>query len=473
MLKRRARVHVLSMGLLDILTVLASYLLAFLLRWALASAFANPLGISLHEYVALLVLVLPIWGGLFAFFHLYSVKTNTRFSEEVWRIVKAVFFGIILINTAIVVLKLENVSRSVMSFFALISILLLVAERACLRSILRSRRRRGINCSQVLVVGAGQRARSFVGMLTAHPEWGLRICGLIDEDPSMLGKTVDGISVVGQIKDIAAHLDRKSIDEVVFVAPIAWMEHIEKAIMVCEEVGVQATVVMDYFGMRSAKPQSMDLYGLPLITYSMLPPNEIALVAKHFFDFALGLALLIVLSPLMLVVAIAIRATSHGPVVFRQTRVGVNGRTFELFKFRTMVADAEKKQADLLHLNEKDGPVFKVKNDPRITRIGRLLRRTSIDELPQLINVLKGEMSLVGPRPPLPAEVRQYERWQRRRLSMKPGITGLWQVSGRSELSFDEWMRLDLAYIDSWSFWADLAIILRTIVVVIRGQGAY
>jgi len=461
------------MGLLDMLTVMASYLLAFLLRWGLDPVFKSPFGLSLHEYTALLVLVLPIWGGLFAFFDLYSLKTNTRFSVEVWRIVKAVFFGIVFINTAILVLKLENVSRGGISFFAVISVMLMIVERSCLRSILRGRRRRGINCSHMLIVGAGPRAKSFVGMLNEHPEWGIRIYGLIDEDPSMLGKTVDGISVVGQIKDIATHLDGKSIDEVLFIAPIEWMEHIEKAIMVCEEVGVQATVVMDYFGMHSAKPQSMDLYGLPLITYSMLPPNEIALVAKHVFDSVLGAILLIVLSPLMLVVAIAIRATSHGPAVFRQTRVGVNGRTFELYKFRTMVADAEKQQVDLLHLNEKDGPVFKVKNDPRITKLGKFLRRTSIDELPQLINVLKGEMSLVGPRPSLPAEVRQYERWQRRRLSMKPGITGLWQVSGRSELSFDEWMRLDLAYIDDWSFWADIAIILRTIVVVIRSRGAY
>jgi exopolysaccharide biosynthesis polyprenyl glycosylphosphotransferase len=213
--------------------------------------------------------------------------------------------------------------------------------------------------------------------------------------------------------------------------------------------------------------------GTPLLTFSTTPAETGALLVKRVVDVGLALLLGIVCLPLAALLAVLIKLSSHGPVLFRQVRCGLSGRPFTFYKLRTMTEDAEERLPEVAHLNEHEGPVFKSSHDPRVTRFGRLLRRFSLDEIPQLWNVLKGEMSLVGPRPPLPDEVARYEKWQRRRLSMKPGLTGLWQVSGRSDLpSFDQWMELDLAYIDNWSLTLDAKILLRTIPTVLGGKGA-
>ena len=213
-------------------------------------------------------------------------------------------------------------------------------------------------------------------------------------------------------------------------------------------------------------------YELPLIGMRRTPTSEGALLLKRGLDLLGGTIGLLMISPIFIVTAILIKVTDPGPIFFSQVRVGRNGRRFKMHKFRSMVVDAEKRKKELMKLNEMDGPVFKIKRDPRITPIGRFIRKTSIDELPQLINVLVGDMSLVGPRPPLPDEVDQYKDWQRRRLSVKPGITGLWQVSGRNQIDFDEWMELDLTYIDNWSIWLDIRILLKTIPVVLFSKGA-
>jgi exopolysaccharide biosynthesis polyprenyl glycosylphosphotransferase len=215
-----------------------------------------------------------------------------------------------------------------------------------------------------------------------------------------------------------------------------------------------------------------ELDGVPLLTFTTSPSSPLQLLLKRILDVAHSALLMLLGLPVLLLVALAIKVTTRGNVLFRQTRCGLNGRTFTLYKFRTMVEGAEARQPDLLHLNEMDGPVFKLREDPRVTALGRFLRKFSLDELPQLWNVLRGDMSLVGPRPPIPEEVARYERWQRRRLAMKPGLTCLWQVSGRNELDFQQWMELDLEYIDTWSPWLDFKILLKTIPAVISGRGA-
>ncbi|HZN54297.1 MAG TPA: sugar transferase, partial [Candidatus Polarisedimenticolaceae bacterium] len=222
-----------------------------------------------------------------------------------------------------------------------------------------------------------------------------------------------------------------------------------------------------------ARMYQTDLDGTPMLTVSATPRQPVALLVKRMTDLVASAGALVLLSPLYAVVAVLVRATSPGPVFFRQTRVGLNGRTFTLYKFRSMVHDAEAGRAALAGRNEMSGPVFKIKDDPRITPVGRWIRRFSIDELPQFWNVLRGDMSLVGPRPPIPEEVKKYERWQRRRLSMKPGITCLWQVSGRNGIDFEDWMKLDLAYIDTWSLRLDVQILLRTVPVVLTARGAH
>jgi exopolysaccharide biosynthesis polyprenyl glycosylphosphotransferase len=240
-----------------------------------------------------------------------------------------------------------------------------------------------------------------------------------------------------------------------------------------QELGIRTRFAMDLFPHVRARVQLEELDGMPLLTFSTTPTSHLQLMAKRVLDVGLSGLLLGLGLPLVVLIGAAIKLTSGGgSVLFRQTRCGLNGRIFTLYKFRTMVRDAEARRRDLQHLNEMRGPAFKLRRDPRVTRLGRLLRKFSLDELPQLWNVLRGDMSLVGPRPPIPEEVAQYERWQRRRLSMKPGLTCLWQISGRNEVDFDRWMQLDLEYIDSWSPMLDLKILMKTIPVVLSGRGA-
>jgi exopolysaccharide biosynthesis polyprenyl glycosylphosphotransferase len=270
-------------------------------------------------------------------------------------------------------------------------------------------------------------------------------------------------------------LHDESVDEVlVSLPPQKYGPLVEKIVNRCEEEGVIVRVRAEMFQLRTAKTYADELEGLPVLTFRSGPEDDWRLVAKRIIDFVGSAMLLLILVPLFAVVALLIKLNSPGPVLFSQERIGLNKRRFQMLKFRTMVNDAEKQQATLEQLNEAEGPVFKIKHDPRVTPIGKFLRRFSVDELPQLINVLKGDMSLVGPRP-LP--VRDVERIDvashKRRFSIKPGLTCLWQVNGRSNIGFEEWVRMDLQYIDQWSLGLDMLILLKTIPAVLRGPGAY
>jgi exopolysaccharide biosynthesis polyprenyl glycosylphosphotransferase len=263
-----------------------------------------------------------------------------------------------------------------------------------------------------------------------------------------------------------------AIDEVIFAVTRRKLEASRGIFRLCEELGVRTRVAMSFFPTRNARVEFEELDGVPLISFTTTPSNVPQLAMKRSLDVAISVLLIGLSAPLVLLTAIAIKLSSPGAVFFKQERMGLNGRVFTLYKFRTMIDDAHRRRTEIEHLNEMDGPVFKVKADPRVTRIGRLLRKFSLDELPQLWNVLKGDMSLVGPRPPIPEEVILYERWQKRRLSMKPGLTCLWQISGRNEVDFNRWMELDLQYIDNWSPSLDFKIMLRTIPAVLSGRGA-
>ena len=254
--------------------------------------------------------------------------------------------------------------------------------------------------------------------------------------------------------------------------PRKWITKIEKSLFACEIQGVKAHIAADFFNMNIAHCISSDIEGIPLLGFNTTGGEEWQLLLKRMFDIIISILLLIILSPLFLIIAVFIKSFSQGPVIFRQVRRGLNGRKFVMYKFRTMIDGAEHKQNELKVFNEMDGPVFKMHNDPRVTRFGVFLRRSSLDELPQLFNVFKGDMSLVGPRPPLPSEIEKYEIWQRRRLSMKPGITCLWQANGRNNVDFDKWMKMDLEYIDNWSIGLDFKIMLKTIPAVLLSVGA-
>jgi exopolysaccharide biosynthesis polyprenyl glycosylphosphotransferase len=267
-------------------------------------------------------------------------------------------------------------------------------------------------------------------------------------------------------------LEGGGVDEIILVTDHERVDDTD-IFLLCEELGVTARVVLNFFPHSIARIELHEFDGFPLLSFSTTPTNEAVMALRRMLDVVLAGLILLVFGPLFMIpTAILIKLTSRGPVLFKQTRCGLNGRQFVMYKFRSMVDNAEQLRVELEALNEMDGPVFKSSRDPRVTTVGRIIRRRSIDELPQLFNVLRGDMSLVGPRPPLPQEVARYQRWQRRRLSMKPGMTCLWQVSGRSEVSFEDWMKLDLTYIDNWSLMLDLKILLKTVPVVLIGRGA-
>ena len=286
------------------------------------------------------------------------------------------------------------------------------------------------------------------------------------------------IPVLGSVAALPLILTEKIVDEVVFAADIGRIEHVHEYIQFVESVGVNIHIVPDFqlekimYQPEIASVSLQDFVGFPTLALSTTSQRQNALLVKEIMDYLLAGSGLVLLAPFFLLIMLLIKATSKGPAFFIQQRCGLHGRTFPLIKFRTMINNAEKLRKTLEQKNEVDGPVFKISNDPRVTRVGRFLRRTSIDEFPQLINVLLGHMSLVGPRPPIPEEVRKYEPWQRRRLSMKPGLTCTWQVNGRNNLTFDRWMRLDLEYIDNWSLRLDIKILLKTLkeVITLHGQ---
>lgn len=348
---------------------------------------------------------------------------------------------------------------------------ILMTERLALFGLLRAARRLGRNYRNVLVVGSGPRALSVKRRIDQNPHWGLRVIGYLDDgdvprvpeiDPAALRKMID-------VRDI---LRDQIVDEVIIAAPRSLFPAIGPVVSACGEAGVPFTLLSDVFGDYLPPPEVTRFGSLAALRFAPVHHSESGLAVKRGVDLigaGVGLALV---TPILLVAALAIRMTSPGPALFRQTRCGLYGRRFTLLKLRTMVDDAEEQKAALAHLNEMQGPVFKIRNDPRVTPLGRWLRRFSIDELPQLWNVFRGDMSLVGPRPALPREVAQYETFERRRLSMRPGLTCLWQVGGRNRVSdFDEWVRLDLEYIDSWSLTLDLQIVVRTIPVVLGATG--
>jgi exopolysaccharide biosynthesis polyprenyl glycosylphosphotransferase len=321
----------------------------------------------------------------------------------------------------------------------------------------------------VYVVGTGEVAVRIARMIEDSEPYGLCLLGFLDQHHGVIHLRKE--FPVHPLDTLPEILRRLVVDEIVFAVDTQRLGEMEDTFLVCEEEGVRTRVHLDFFPHIHSRVGLERLEGEPMLTFAGAPHDEVRLLVKRGQDLILALVSLLVLSPLMLLIALLIRLTSRGPALFRQERCGLNGRRFRVVKFRTMVVDAEARKAEVAHLNVKT-TAFKIPNDPRLTGVGRWLRKFSLDELPQLLNIVRGEMAIVGPRPPVPEEVANYERWQRRRLRMRPGLTCLWALEGRDALDFDSWMRLDLKYIDEWSLWLDWVIILRTIPHVLLGRGA-
>ncbi len=326
-------------------------------------------------------------------------------------------------------------------------------------------------CRQVLIIGTGALAKKTVDAILESPETDTAIGGFLDYTRKGLWRYRD-IPLIGHPKETEILIANCQVDAIVIAVEPEEIPQTREVFEVAESMGVPICFVPEVFEPKVTRARTESIGGRPLVVYRAVPENEILLSAKSLIDKIGALCGLVLISPVMVLTALAIKFDSKGPVFFKQIRSGLNGRPFKFYKFRTMCQDADKKKDELAALNEMSGPVFKVRNDPRVTRVGRFLRKTSLDELPQFINVLRGEMSLVGPRPPLPKEVAEYQPWQHRKLSVKPGVTCTWQVGGRNNIDFDDWMRLDLEYIDNWSLWEDTKIIAKTIPAVIKGSGA-
>ena len=471
MVRQRNTIRNLALYAGDLLGTVLAFSLAYVFRGAFPDA-SFPYLFPFSWHLNLLWFILPVWSLIFFMMGLYQYWKGPGFWKETWMVFKAVLLSCLFVGFIIFALKYQFVSRIFFLSFALLDWVLVILFRFLVRKGIQRVSRHGEGSRIILIVGVGEPALELAQGIQKHKDLGLRVRGFLSPGEAPPPAKLNGVPVLGLAQDLPHILGREIIDEVIFAVSQEELRQMEKLMLFCEEQGITTRVNLDFFPHVISKTYLEEMDGFALLTFSTTPKSELLLFYRRVGDFLGSLVLIALLSPLFLFISILIRFDSPGPALYRQVRCGVNGRKFTFYKFRSMQVGAEEMRKDLLHLNEMSGPVFKIKNDPRVTRVGRFLRKTSLDELPQLFNVLRGNMSFVGPRP-LPAdEVEKIKGWQRRRLSMKPGITGLWQVSGRNHVDFQDWVKLDLEYIDNWSLWLDLKILLKTIPAVLSGKGA-
>lgn len=478
----RRQVFVYSFQLVDIILMMLSFVAAtlpVLFRQGLQS-FAEFLSIriKLQNFVAFVLLVW-LWRLVFAVMGLYGSKRHASRKVETLDVIKATTICTLILTSFSIVIGFHMVNVEFIEIFWATSTLTIAGTRLVVRTTLRRIRAHGVNSRNLLIVGTNSRALQFARSIPHRPEWGCQVTGFADDEWAGVGEVrAAGYSLVCDFAGLPGFLRRNVVDEVMIALPIrSFHEHASRIAELCEQQGIVVRLMSDFFDLKSTRPVAEDFGDGALIShYSSPAVLGWPVIIKRAIDIIVSASVLVLLLPVLIATAILIKLTSPGPVFFIQKRVGLNKRVFDIFKFRTMVLDAEDRLSELEHRNEASGPVFKIKMDPRITRLGRFLRKTSIDELPQLINVFKGDMSLVGPRP---LQLRDYELftvagpdWQRCRFSVRPGITCLWQVNGRSSIPFEQWMELDQQYVRKWSLWLDFQILAKTIPAVLRGSGA-
>ncbi len=430
----------------------------------------------IEDAIGLLILVVG-WIGIFDYFIRYKADRLVALNTQLKNLIKATSASSfwLMIISAVFSVKSFNITN-ILIFFTLVTSVG-VLSRLFLRILLLSARRSGYNYRYLLVIGANRRAVQMAERVDDRPELGYKIVGFVAESPQAAenwnGEPHGPWQLLGELQSLRDIFTEQRVDEVIVCLPVeSRFSDIAGIIQNARELGIVVRLMPEIADGHLLRHLHIEEFEDEVVVTLFREQMLLQLLVKRVIDASLSFMVLILLFPLLVVVAILIKLTSPGPVLFVQERVGMNQRKFKLYKFRSMVADAEQRKAELIHLNERDGPAFKINNDPRITPIGRFIRRTSIDELPQLFNVLSGEMSLVGPRPPLPEEVKKYEWMFRKRLCVKPGITCIWQISGRNHISFERWMQMDHEYIENWSIWLDLQILFKTIPAVIFSRGA-
>lgn len=484
MLKEREAVVRTSLIFVDALVVSAAYLLSYYLRKHIGLEFsgnglptfshlAADQNITLSQNIGFLVMAVPLWCWMLYANGMYHSLRTLSYSRVFWIVCKSAFMTSLGFGTFLFLLKTTSVSRLFFTLFAGTSFILILAEKTAAYLAMHYVRRRGRNFRRLLIVGTGRRAAEFIARIKSHPEWGFHILGAIDDEPGRGVKKVDGVDIIGTLDDIPKILHNEAVDEIVFVVPRSRLSHVEGALHDCETEGVVTTITVDLFDMQIAKSAVSEIDGVPLLRFHTTKINEWQILVKRFIDIVISGLVIVLLGPLLALLALLIKLTSPGPVFFKQQRLGLRGRKFTLYKFRTMRPGAHDVLSKVSDVAEMDTPEFRAKKTQWITPLGKIMRKFSLDELPQFFNVFAGQMSLIGPRPTVPDEVEKYKAWQRRRFSMKPGITCLWQVNGRNNIGFEDWMKLDLEYLDNWSLWLDVKIMIKTVPVVLFGIGAY
>ena len=476
MFERYRRLISIAVAIADVILINLAFGLGYWLRYdlqwfaAVDEAYFVPFPSFIPVTLALTVVLL----GIYKLSGVYNMPRGASWFDEVYRLLNGTATGIVLMVFVIVFFFRPFLYSRLIFFYAGVLITVFLGLIRLGKRILRNRlRKRGLGVDRLLIVGAGEVGRTVMRNIVAHPALGYHVVGFVDDDPDKGSTDIGRFKALGSTANIPRLVKELAIDEVIITLP--WMYHrkIVSIIAQCERNQVRVRIVPDIFQMTLSHLDVEDLGGVPMIGVKDISISSSQMLFKRVADVVLGTIILILSLPIFIVIGIAIKLDSPGPVFFRQIRVGKGERLFSCIKFRSMHPGAEQEQEQLLGQNEADGIFFKLRNDPRTTKVGRMLRRTSLDELPQLFNVLMGHMSLVGPRPAPPSEVQRYLPWHRRRLEVSPGITGLWQVSGRSELTFDEMVLLDLYYIENWSPLLDVQIILRTVPTVLLREGAY
>jgi exopolysaccharide biosynthesis polyprenyl glycosylphosphotransferase len=455
-----------TLVLADWLSAVALFLLLANLRfevlggsWAVESV--RPVQLALAYGV--------LWVASLWLLGLYRLRTHWALRGEIVDVLRATVVAFLAALSVLYLFDLTQVSRVFLVMLLIAQPAVTIGLRVVLRRVLERLRSRGELRRQMLIIGAGDEAEAFATRVEHQPELGLQVMGHL-RGPHERRLAVSR-PVIGRVDEIESVLHSRVVDEVaICLSPADW-SYVEPITRICEEEGKIVRVSIQSLGGLLTGGHYEEVGGLPIVTFLYGPDRFLGMLAKRIFDVTASVVLLVLLSPVLFSIALYVRVTDGSPVLFRQRRIGLHGRPFTCLKYRTMVRDAEDRLTDVAHLSEVERPVFKIADDPRVTSTGRFLRRTSLDELPQLWNVLRGEMSIVGPRPALPSEVEQYSIWHRRRLSMRPGLTGLWQVTARSEADFDRRVALDLDYIDRWSLLMDVKILLRTIPVMLAQEG--
>jgi exopolysaccharide biosynthesis polyprenyl glycosylphosphotransferase len=455
--------------ILDIVLTVISFLIAYWIH----EAFLPVSSADFLSHLALLPLIITFWIFFLTLFGAYRSPRVTSLFEYGWAVIRGVAVGVALLLTLLFLLKIQYVSRAVVVAFSILDALFLIGVRIGMVWYFRRSLQRGKNFLEVLIIGTGNRAKRLAETLHQKSEWGVHIVGHLDPDRSRVGTFVLDAPVIGTVDDISSVLKDHVIDEVILAIPRAMIPNVDRIAYACEEEGVKLRFMADVFDVHVARMRLVELGSVPMLTLEPVAQEAWKVFVKRTIDLAASLLLLPFVLPVIGMIALAVKLDSTGPFFFIQERIGQNKRRFPMYKFRTMVEGAEKMMAQVEQLNEAEGPIFKITKDPRVTRVGQFLRKTSLDELPQIFNIIRGEMSLVGPRPMSIRDVNLFDQGiQRKRFSVKPGLTCLWQVSGRSQLPFSKWLELDLYYIDHWSLSLDFKILFKTIPAVLKGTGA-